>query len=268
MLKLLKKVLRGVCIETAKFLHLYPSRRVLILYYHSIDERVGNLYYLKTPPDIFKEQMELLKDYKVVSLGEFVRRARKGKNTEECVVITFDDGFKDNYTVAYPLLYKYDLPATFFVTTGFIGRKGYMSWKDLKELRDVGFEIGSHTVTHPRLSSLPPQKIDEELRISKEVLEEKLDMEVNLFSAPYGDSKSVNAEVFDVAAKYYDCCCLTQGYFGVNLDKLDLYRLKRTPVTPSVSEFRSTLEGYEGLWMWMYEKLIVLKNEKLKLVKI
>lgn len=265
----LKKVLRGVCVEAAKCFHPRPSRRALILYYHGIDERVGNRYYLKIPPDTFKEQMRLLKDnYRVISLSEFIKKVKKGSNIENCVVITFDDGFKDNYTVAYPLLYKYDLPATFFITTDFVGRKGYMSWEDLKELRDSEFEIGSHTVTHPRLSELPMSRVEEELKVSRNVLEDRLENKITLFAAPYGDSKSVNDEVINAIKKYYECCCLTQGFFGIDPDNVDVYHLKRTPAMPDLSEFELTVDGYAGLWLWLYEKLIILKNEKLGLARI
>jgi len=262
-----KSLLRGLCVGISKSLQ--TSDRVIILYYHSIDERKGEKFYLKTPPDIFREQMELLRDnYNVISLRELIKCIRRRKKMNKSVVITFDDGFKDNYTVAYPILYRHDLPATFFITTGFIGKKGYMDWRDLKELKESGFEIGSHTVTHPRLSKLPRSKIDEELKISKEVLKTKLDEEIDLFAAPYGDSKSVNDDVIELSKRYYECCCLTQGFFGIDPNNVDAYRLKRCPAMPDFSEFKLTVEGYAGLWLWLYEKLIVLKNEKLRLTKI
>jgi len=263
----IKSALRDLCVGISRLSK--RSDRLLILYYHSIDERRGVKFYLKTPPEVFVEQIKILKDnYNVVSLGKLIMQIKRKKRLDKSIVITFDDGFKDNYTTAYPILYKLDLPATFFITTGFVNKRGYMDWKDLKELKESGFEIGSHTVTHPRLSELPRYKIDEELRISKETLEMRLDEEIKLFAAPYGDSKSVNDDVIELAKRYYECCCLTQGYFGIDPSNVDLYRLKRTPAMPDVYEFKLTIDGYAGLWLWLYEKLIILKNEKLKLTKI
>jgi len=261
-----KKILRRFCVEITRIHHFTSENRILILYYHSIGERVGDIYYLKTPVDIFKEQMSALRDsYTVISLGELIRKIRSRRRLDRCIVITFDDGFKDNYIVAYPILYKYDLPATFFITTGFIGKKDYMSWNDLRDLVESEFEIGSHTVTHPRLSELPMSRVEEELKVSRNVLEERLEKKITLFAAPYGDSKSVNDEVINAIKKYYECCCLTQGFFGIDPDNVDVYHLKRTPAMPDLSEFKLTVDGYAGLWLWLYEKLIVLKNDKLQL---
>jgi len=266
---LAKGTLRRACIGGWRVFG-FPTReeqKVRILYYHSIGERVGDNYYLRIPPDTFREQMRLLsEEYDVISLRELVDRVKSGRKIKRSVLITFDDGFKDNYTVAYPILQEYDLPATFFVTTSFIGQKEYMNWNELKEMIENGFDIGSHTVTHPNLAKIRLPKIEEELRVSKMILEQKLEKEINLFAVPYGDSHSIMAEVIEVVKKYYDCCCLTQGYFGVSIGDMDLYQLKRTPVNyVPLSEFRSILEGREDLWLWLYEKLIVLKNEKLKL---
>ena len=262
-MKRVKKILNIACIGALKLYNLYDIKeRVLILYYHSINKRLGKYYYLKTPPDVFKKQMNLIKDCcQVISLNELVKKVKHGQKIKDCVIITFDDGFKDNYTTAYPILYKYDLPATFFITTSFVGKKGYMEWKNVRELAQSGFDIGSHGVTHRKLSALSLHRVEEELKFSKEIIEAKIHKSINLFAAPYGDKNSVNLEIINLVKKYYDCCCLTQGFFGLNPERIDLYQLKRIPVPPSVSEFKAITNKEAGLWLWLYEKLITIKSK-------
>lgn len=110
---------------------------------------------------------------------------------ENLIAITFDDGYKDNLTVALPLLEKYNLPATIFVSAGFIGDDGYLTGEDLQVLAAHPLiTIGSHTLTHRHLTKLSPDEVRHELVVSKQILEETINQTVDLLAYPYGDCNS------------------------------------------------------------------------------
>lgn len=103
------------------------------------------------------------------------------------VVITFDDGHVSNYTMALPILKKYHFVATEFVVTGAINRPGFLSRQQLLEMQNSGvFTIGCHTVHHPYLAKLPPDKVKYEVTASKQELQQLLGRPVEFFCYPYG----------------------------------------------------------------------------------
>jgi peptidoglycan/xylan/chitin deacetylase (PgdA/CDA1 family) len=105
------------------------SRRFQILGYHKVSPE-AHPFFDPLRPDIFDAQMQFLKScYRVMSLQELVARAAKGDVPERAVAITFDDGYRDNYDYAFPILKKYNFPATIFVATGAIGT-GKLIWHD------------------------------------------------------------------------------------------------------------------------------------------
>ena len=107
---------------------------------------------------------------------------------EEFFAITFDDGFRDNLTVALPLLEKYNLPMTLFAVAGFIGTENYLSPQELKELAAHPLvTIGSHGLRHRHLSRLPEREVRDELLESKRILEQITGDTVDLLAYPYGD---------------------------------------------------------------------------------
>lgn len=108
--------------------------------------------------------------------------------TERRIAITFDDGYKDNLTVALPLLEKYDLPMTLFVAAGFIGRDNFLSAEDLRTLaRHRLVTIGSHGLSHPHFTELSEAEARFELTESKRQLEEITGKKIDLLAWSYGD---------------------------------------------------------------------------------
>lgn len=118
-------------------------------------------------------------------------------NTKKWVCVTFDDGYRDNYTLAYPMLKRLNVPFTVYVTTGFIDNKLTMWWypneqlgistEELKALdADPLCTIGAHTVSHPKLDTLTREQQNQEIAFSKQTLETLLGHEIKHFSFPHG----------------------------------------------------------------------------------
>jgi glycosyltransferase involved in cell wall biosynthesis/peptidoglycan/xylan/chitin deacetylase (PgdA/CDA1 family) len=172
-----------------------PPAGIPILMYHSISDGpepgVSPYYRLTTPPALFRRQIRWLatNGYRVIGLDELLRLNGNGAVGGKTVVITFDDGFRDFLTSAWPTLQEFGMTATVFVTTGlvggrFLGRE-VLSWEEIRELRRAGISFGSHTVRHPQLFKLPWAEVDTELRDSKGELEQRLGETVADFCYPY-----------------------------------------------------------------------------------
>ena len=123
--------------------------KVLVLNYHMVNSMFISL---AIEPEDFDWQMKYLVDhgYHTITPDELYNYLEgTGTLPDRPVLITFDDGYVDNYTHAYPILKKYNLKATIFVVTGFLSkRKGYLTWDQLREMEKNGITIESHTVTH------------------------------------------------------------------------------------------------------------------------
>ena len=171
----------------------YEAQAVPILYYHSV--RVENGNELRMPPKQFEAQMAFLQDkgYQSVSLEQLYQATYKeGTLPAKPFVISFDDGYVDNYTTAFPILTKHGFTATVFMVTSYINGEGFLSWPQLKDLAANGWEIEGHTTNHPYLTKMNPSTVLSELNLSKELLEKDLGQPVNFFAYPYGD---LNANV-------------------------------------------------------------------------
>ena len=123
--------------------------------------------------------------------------------TSAIVTFTFDDSTLDQYEIGYPILDAYDYNASLFVITGLVGKSfeshPMMSWEDIHALADDGWDIESHSYSHPYLTRLPIEDLDYELLQSyNDLLEQGL--EPSIFAFPYGD---YNDEVFSLASEYY-----------------------------------------------------------------
>lgn len=179
---------------------LFPTkgRRVPILMYHSISDREerGHPYFRTvTSPGAFEWQMRYLHEngYVAVRIGEALeyldgRRELQGQP----VVITFDDGYADFQSAAYPVLARYGFTAIVYLPTAFIGETGgrfkdcaCLTWNQVRELHGLGIEFGSHTVNHPKLVELPAKAVEEEVRQSKEMIEQEIGAAVTSFAYPY-----------------------------------------------------------------------------------
>jgi peptidoglycan/xylan/chitin deacetylase (PgdA/CDA1 family) len=136
------------------------------------------------------------------------------------VSITFDDGNESQFTEYYPILERYGFRATFYVITSLIGKRGMLTYDQLKELYNHGNEIGSHTHTHPYLTKIPVASLIFELKKSKDILE---NFKCSTLAYPYGD---YNEKVIYYVRHFYSAA---RGYgnYGINSSKdINRYALK------------------------------------------
>lgn len=200
-----------------------------ILMYHyvrTVDPAQDELgYNLSIEPELFAAHVEWLADngyttLRMDTLTECVRGLRECP--PQSVALTFDDGYEDAYTQAFPVLQAHGFVGTFYVITDRIGQPGYLSWEQIKAMHAAGMEIGSHTVSHPDLSVNDLATVSEQLVTSREVLEAELNAPVLSFCYPFGkyDPATMPALVRDAG---YTSAVTT--YPGVDLNQL--YELPR-----------------------------------------
>jgi peptidoglycan/xylan/chitin deacetylase (PgdA/CDA1 family) len=158
-----------------------------ILNYHAVGAADRSSEFDLTVTE-FGRQLDWLSSagYRTLTLAEVVER----KNTGRGVALTFDDGSDDALRIVLPALRQRGMRATFFVITGLVGTKGYLTWDGVRELERAGMAIGSHTVHHLRLPDLPEDRAREELVRSREELERRLGHPVDLLAYPYNSLRT------------------------------------------------------------------------------
>jgi peptidoglycan/xylan/chitin deacetylase (PgdA/CDA1 family) len=176
--------------------------RVVVLCYHSIHP---HRQHASATPSLFEDHLEwLVENTRIVRFSDVLDVVGTSEGTKPTVAITFDDGYEDNHSNAFPMLLRHKLPATFFVTTAFadgdpqvVQRFGAMSaagegeisgmgWGQIRELRAEGMDIGSHTMTHPNLGRLGQSEATKEIAGSKRYLEDQLGEKVTSIAYPFG----------------------------------------------------------------------------------
>jgi peptidoglycan/xylan/chitin deacetylase (PgdA/CDA1 family) len=174
-----------------------PGARIPILMYHGIRDGVGvrhPYFETNTSPRVFQQHMQYLYDhgFAAVHLHEAIETLCQDEDASRHVVITFDDGYRDFYTHALPVLVNYGLKATMFIVSGRTGnqpiRQGgceFMTWAEVREIKRHGIEIGSHTVNHPELYHMTESQVEDELASSKGDIEDHLGASVQSFSYPF-----------------------------------------------------------------------------------
>jgi peptidoglycan/xylan/chitin deacetylase (PgdA/CDA1 family) len=280
--------------------------KFVILCYHGIGES-GNPLGAAPTRELFEAQMRFLREnYRVVSLDEACRELRSGTKSEPGVVITFDDGYRSAYTIAFPILKKYRLPATIYLTiesveTGQVAwydrvflamavapsgelqldlqgpwriqlnsqedrlrtalevvallrtlpnsqrhecctllenkiglpqnalSSRVLTWEEIHTMHQAGIGFGSHTLTHPVVSQLMPQELEQELGASKCILEKKLGIPILDFAFPFGKASDCSTAALEMLSRCgYRSAVTTVA--GVNTPQVNLFELRRLQV--------------------------------------
>ena len=217
------------------------SIKVPILIYHSVRPHTSGESDMQkqydVSPDAFEEQLRYLKEhgYVVISLTYLVDALEESITLpEKSVVITFDDGWRNQYAYAFPVLKKYADTATFFIVSDYVGGGYFLTWDQIRVMNNSGMVIGAHTRTHPLLVNVPDlATLRSEIKGSKDIIEGQVGEPVTLFAYPYGhyDDRIIQV-VKDAGFK-----SARSTYSGVHHSKKDLFTLKGVEVTDDMSAF-------------------------------
>ncbi len=196
-----------------------------VLMYHLVEEKpFTSLTNLFLRPSEFEDQLKALNKtgYEYLFADEF------GYSSRKCVMLTFDDGYEDNYTNMFPLLKKYHVKATIFMIAGSVGRSGYLTADMLREMSASGLvRIESHTVSHTDLCSLSDKTLNRECSDSQKILSQITGQPVRAICYPSG---GVNEHVAAVAARYFSFGYTTKSAVhtkGCNLMEIPRLRIFR-----------------------------------------
>ena len=253
-MKNIKKILFSIflcliIVLAALFVWIRNQRVVPILMFHEVAlEEQHELNVIS--PENFEKLMNYLKshNYHVISLNELVSAIKEHKSvSSKSVAITFDDGYENNYTLAFPILKKYQFPATIFVVSGLINTPNFLSSSQINEMIQSGLiEIGSHTKNHVYLPLYPNfEKVKDEIKDSKVELEKLFGIRVRYFCYPSGGfTKEIKNLVKE--AGYEGACTTNRGY---NPNNRDVFALKRIRLNNKDYDFSlmMKLSGYYTL---------------------
>lgn len=159
-----------------------------VLYYHSVDENAANE--VTITPEKLQEQLDYINDnnYVTITMTELYDHIENNKPIpEKSILITFDDGYMNNYTEAFPMLKKLNMTATIFCVGNSLDGSYYLSKEAIKEMSDYGIDIESHTVNHVHLDTMSYDEQLLELKNSKNILEKITGKEVLSLAYPFGD---------------------------------------------------------------------------------
>lgn len=203
------------------------NRAVLVLNYHKIANEHKSL---SVTLDDFEQHMKWLQEYgfTCITPGQLYDFVANGADLpEKPVLITFDDGYKDNYTNAFPIMKKYGMKGTIFVVTGFLGvYDNYLTWDQAKELLEAGFNIESHTYSHKSMTEASDEDITKELVKSRQTIKEKLGIDSDFMAYPTG---TYNLHIAELVKEAGYKGAFTIKYDNVSRDS-NVYALERVPV--------------------------------------
>jgi len=236
-MRLIKEKIKNV-LGFSKFLlsRAYKPGQASILMYHSVG---NNEAFFTVKPEEFNKQIEFLvrNKYNIISLQNLAQTLKNEKNIKKkTIILTFDDGYKDNYINVFPILKKYDLPATIFIATDYVGKtmknsKGVeismLNWAEITDMSKSGLvEFGCHTASHRKLDLLVEEEIVREFSSSQNLIKEKLGKACDLLAYPYG---KYNEKVLASAKEFFSAgVTVAEGNIGKRADILRLPMLAIT----------------------------------------
>ncbi|WP_242953964.1 polysaccharide deacetylase family protein [Clostridium felsineum] len=240
---------------------LQSNNQIPVLMYHEIDDSKG-INLMKVNKEAFKQQMKYLKDnkYNTLTIDEFYDCIVNNKKVpSKSVLITFDDGYEDDYKNVYPILKKYNFHATMFIITGYLDKGTvYLKSNEVKEMSDNGIDIEGHTVSHPYLDKLTYNNQLKQLEESKIKLENVCKKTVRFIAYPYGayNKDTINAEKklgyimgFTTNGKWAN---LSKGVYALNriyiFPQYDLNNFKERLDNPNYSQVVHPIKSIEALY--------------------
>ncbi|MDP8235166.1 MAG: polysaccharide deacetylase family protein [Candidatus Erginobacter occultus] len=242
-----------------------PRLNIPILMYHSVSDsgEYGELPPACRPigyrvsPAVFSDHLSVLLSgawTPILPKDLAAAREGRGKLPPRPVILTFDDGYADNLTDAFPLLRSFGFRAAFFLSVSHLGRPGMLTWDEAARLRDAGMEIGSHGLNHELMAQRGETDLRWELEESRRLLAENLALKAEHFSLPRGYLPPALPRLARRAG-YRGLCTSRPGF---NTLRTDPFRLRRFPIRAGIStrEFRALLSG-RG---WGYGKIYLAES--------
>lgn len=232
-----------VCLKVHKKISNKFLKTGYILLYHRVDDLIQDPYLLSVGKKNFEEQIKFLKEnYNVISLRKMVDDVKNKSVNKKSVVITFDDGYVDNYMNAFKILKKYNVPATIFVTVdkvddlepfywdiknNWTANNRCMNKEELMEMKsDNLIEFGSHSLSHPQLYAISESELSREIGDSKNLLESIMEEKINFFAYPFGGYTKKNDIIISSVRKFgYTAAC--ENIPGRVKNNSDIFRLPR-----------------------------------------
>jgi peptidoglycan/xylan/chitin deacetylase (PgdA/CDA1 family) len=219
-----------------------------VLTFHTLECRERRSSAISFSPKVFQRGMARLhaSGWRTLSLLEVVDCLRRGAPfPERSFVITFDDGYQSVYDEAFPILQRYGMSATVFLTVGeggiahsagrlpAIEGRSMLSWLEIVEMQRAGIEFGAHTLTHPDLTRLPRERVEAEICESKAVIESALGVQVSSFAYPYG---YYDRQSRQLVQRHFACACsvrmglVTRDSDRYALERVDAYYFRSDPL--------------------------------------
>ena len=212
-----------------------------VLMYHSIDYNHMHSK-LSVSPEDFRRQMEFIKNnYQPLRLIDLSRKIKEGKSVERGdIAVTFDDGYENNYSHAFPVLKEFGVPATISLIFDRIGEEGYLNQEQIREMKESGLiDFSSHTLSHKFLTDYSLDIVNKEIFDSKKKLEDMFCWNFDIFVYPGGRFNSEIKSLVEEAG-YYAAYATSPGE---QFDNDDIYALKRVRISRSS----------HSLWIfWLY----------------
>jgi peptidoglycan/xylan/chitin deacetylase (PgdA/CDA1 family) len=225
---------------------LWQDKRIAILCYHRVVPAPFNTKHgICVEVQNFKRQMKLIasKGYRTISIDMLTDSLKEETQLpQKSIIITFDDGYQDNYLYAFPILKEYNFTATIYLVSGHIGDTNQwdscpqeegiklLSIAEIKEMADYGISFGAHTVTHPHLTRLSEDKAFYEIAQSKKDIEGIIGQKVTSFCYPYGEFSQQTKQMVIESGFKCACACDTEHVH-------DLYELCRRQIFPDTGLF-------------------------------
>ncbi len=233
----------------------YRLTGVPVLNYHQVNNKYDTCLTMK--PENFEEQMKYLRDngYHSITQQQFDAYMNgEGELPDRPIMITFDDGYVDNYEEAYPIMKKYGMRGTIFLIMDLMGKQGYLTWDQVQEMAADGMEFGSHTISHKPLTSFDRSGIHRELTESKQEIEAKLGKPCTFAAFPEGKFNDTVIEEAQNAGYKYSFSVETGRDFPwddhLNLDRVPMFE---GPVSFKHFRFRLTFSAFSAL-LWKTHK--------------
>ena len=216
------------------------GKKVPVLMYHAVSDNPWGDTTLFVSIKNFELQMKYLYDNGYTPL--FLNEIDSAKNYDKPIIVTFDDGYKNIYDYAYPILKKYNVKSSFYLITDWMDGETYITPEMAVELdKSKLFEIGVHTKTHVKLETLDYDTQYNEIIESKNTLEKLLNKKITTIAYPYG---SYNTDTINITKNAFDYAVTVEGGFNYS-NKLDRLRLKRfkIPRSMDINTFINVIEG-------------------------